>query len=132
MTNTTRFECKHTLATILGHTISVGCPLASGRRRVATLRNGAAAVQVDMGWMFDLTPEEERQMRDAEWDLEDVKLGPVEERYTQPSLLVNEYEHTKTLAEANEVSRRVDRYISGEDVCPPSQSLACLLLMIQV
>lgn len=77
--------------------------------------------------MFDVTPEEENEMRDAEWDLEDVKLGPIEERYKQPSLIVNEYLHHKALEEAADVSRRVDAYISGEDVRlpPPLASRGC-------
>eukprot|EP00892_Ulva_mutabilis_P005047 jgi/Ulvmu1/2914/UM147_0012.1 len=73
------------------------------------------ADRAGIDWMFDVTPEEEQQMRDAEWDLEDVKLGPIEDRYKQPSLIVNEYLHRKALEESADVSRRVDAYISGED-----------------
>jgi hypothetical protein len=67
-------------------------------------------------WQVTITPEEERQMTDAEWDLEEVKFGPVEERYMQPSLIVDEYAYRRTLEEARDVSQRVDSFNSDGDV----------------
>lgn len=55
-------------------------------------------------------------MTDADWDLEEVKFGPVEERYMQPSLIVDEYAHSKTLDDARDVSQRVDSFNAGGDV----------------
>lgn len=67
-------------------------------------------------WQITITPEEEQQMTDADWDLEEVKFGPVEERYMQPSLIVDEYAHSKTLDDARDVSQRVDSFNAGGDV----------------
>lgn len=75
----------------------------------------AASVQKP-SWQITITPEEEQQMADAEWDLEEVKFGPVEERYMQPSLIVDEYAHRKTLDDAQDVAQRVDTFNSGGGV----------------
>jgi hypothetical protein len=73
--------------------------------------------------MKETTPEEEAEMKAQGWDLEDVKLGPVEQRYRQPSLINDLDEHAAVLANARAVSERVDAFNAGERV-----RFLCLLL----
>jgi predicted restriction endonuclease len=69
-------------------------------------------------WMKEVTPQDAAEMEAAEWDLDDVKLGPVEERYMQPSLIVRDDLFEKALEEAYDVSNRVNAFNAGEDVRP--------------
>lgn len=46
-------------------------------------------------WMRDTTPEEEKEMKEHHWDLEEVTFGPVKERYKQPSLVNKPAEHAQ-------------------------------------
>ena len=45
-------------------------------------------------------------MRDGNWDLEDVKLGPVRTRYRQPNLLVDEERFSSVVAAAKDAMTR--------------------------
>jgi hypothetical protein len=72
--------------------------------------------------MKDTTPEEEEDMKRLNWDLEDVKLGPVRERFIQPSLINLPAEHEKTINDARTVMERVESF-TGDAVCPCSTSM---------
>ena len=67
-------------------------------------------------WMRDTTPEEEAEMKAAAWDLEEVKFGPVRDRYRQPSLVNDLKRHEDTLEEARSVEERVRAFNADERV----------------
>ena len=61
-------------------------------------------------WLKDVTPEEAETMRKDNWDLEDVDLDPIAQRYMQPSLKLRNDEHDRVVADAAEASRLADAY----------------------
>jgi hypothetical protein len=63
--------------------------------------------------MRNVTPAEVAEMKAEGWDLEDVKLGPVEDRYVQPSLVHDNEAHERTLREARDVAQRVEAFNEG-------------------
>jgi hypothetical protein len=70
--------------------------------------------------MREASAAEEAEMRAAGWDIEDTKLGPVEERYVQPSLVRDDAAHAATLREAADIAGRVEQFNAGaHHVRPP-------------
>lgn len=67
-------------------------------------------------WMKHLTDAEMQQMKADNWDVEDVELGPISERYLQPSLQFDPEEYAKALSQGREASRLVDLYNNGGNV----------------
>jgi hypothetical protein len=65
-------------------------------------------------------------MRDHGWDLEGTRFGPVEERYRQPSLVNKPDAHAQLLAEAHDISERVDAFNHGDRVRPLLVALSVL------
>eukprot|EP00892_Ulva_mutabilis_P001308 jgi/Ulvmu1/11178/UM072_0014.1 len=70
-------------------------------------------------WMKHLTDAEMQQMKAHNWDTEDVELGPIAERFLQPSLQFDPEEYARVISQAREASRLVDIYnndgqVSGE------------------
>ena len=61
-------------------------------------------------WLKDTTPAEEQAMRAGQWDLEDVKLGPVRTRYRQPNLLIDEDRFSRIITGADEAVARYDAF----------------------
>lgn len=60
--------------------------------------------------MKHLTDAEMQQMKADNWDVEDVELGPISERYLQPSLQFDPEEYSRVISQASEASRLVDIY----------------------
>lgn len=67
-------------------------------------------------WMKHLTDAEMQQMKADSWDVEDVELGPISERYLQPSLQFDPEEYARVIAQGREASRLVDLYNNGGKV----------------
>lgn len=51
-------------------------------------------------WVKDATLAEEHAMVAAGWDTENVKLGPVRQRYRQPSLVFDDFKYQTMLRRA--------------------------------
>ena len=67
-------------------------------------------------WMKHLTDAEMQQMKADNWDVEDVELGPISERYLQPSLQFDAEEYARVISQGREASRLVDIYNNGGKV----------------
>lgn len=67
-------------------------------------------------WMKHLTDAEMQQMKADNWDVEDVELGPITERYLQPSLQFDAEEYARVISQGREASRLVDLYNNGGKV----------------
>ena len=66
----------------------------------ATLPTHCSGAVQNYDWIKDATLAEEHAMVAAGWDTEDVKLGPVRQRYRQPSLVFDDYSHRTMLRRA--------------------------------
>lgn len=87
---------------------------------------GCAVQKYD--WMKHLTDAEMQQMKADNWDVEDVELGPITDRYLQPSLQFDPEEYAKVISQGREASRLIDLYNNGGNVrAPPALLPLCLL-----